>query len=175
MTLTSTFRFHNAFFEASENYYNGVFKDNEIQQLYKNAIDYYTEKWCQNKKPYERSKDMEKKLKKRGQSYEVEMFRLNTKSQKIKNGKQYNKRKLNELLGFILHLSDPIEKIEALSEHIYFNYEFMHAKATLKQLDFVIDTHEKILALKDEIKKYESENDGKMDNDNNLVEMTESK
>ena len=76
----------------------------------------------------------------------------NTKSQKIKSEVDckimYNKRKLNEFLRIIFMLNDGKMKIELLKEHVYFNYEFMHAKAELREMDFVVEAHETILALR---------------------------
>ena len=45
-------------------------------------------------------------------------------------------------------LQDTETKIELLKEHIYFNYDLMHAKAELREIDFVIEMHDLVDALK---------------------------
>jgi hypothetical protein len=78
----------------------------------------------------------------------------NTKPQRIRYHRQlengefifYNQRKLNELPYVICLLNDNFKKIELLKEHIFYNAEFMQAKAELYDLNFVIDIDENVLS-----------------------------
>ena len=168
--------FHRSFIEASQDHCQEYFVKSKINkdELLRNVIDYFTEKWNQVKsdgskgeeKPfmYKKSENhpepefkqikerLEKKFKKTGNADEYLAFR-GTKAQKIKTEKRieesgregkgrmvsYNKRKLNELLNVILMLNDDLVKVDLLKRHVYLNYEFMHAKCELKDLDLIFD------------------------------------
>ena len=147
-------------------------------QLIRNVIDYFTEKWNQKKSDdkegemksfkYERDEELlkdenaakefnkikkylENKFKKTGKDPNEYLAFRNTKSQQIKTEKVieesgrgekrviYYKRKLNNLLNIILMLNDDSLKVNLLKRHVYLNYEFMHAKCQLKDLDFLFD------------------------------------
>ena len=153
------------FTEAAKEYYHANFEPSVLRdRLLMNIIDYFTEKWCEKKsngKPGELKGFVTKKKKlnlkfksiQHGKRIEYLAYR-NTKLQrlrfyrKLENGEFifYNQRKLNELPYVICMLNDNFKKIELLKEHIYYNAEFMQAKAELYDLDFVIDIDENILS-----------------------------
>jgi hypothetical protein len=121
-----------------------------------NIIDYYTEKWNFEAKPFKHSDTIEKKLAVRiGISAIDEKLAAKryTKPQKIKffvgksDKASYNFRKLIELPYTILLLNDKYKQAQLLEELILLNYEFMHAKAATKNIDFVIPIQESIKKL----------------------------
>ena len=121
-------------------------------------IDYFTEKWNE-KRSNGKSGEMKefnyvkKKLnmfKKSGDAG-YKAYR-DTKLQKLctNEGKVINWRKLNEFVNVINLLQDEKMKIKLFKEEIYFNYEFMTAKALSRDMYFVVENHENILSLKDD-------------------------
>ncbi len=111
----------------------------EIDNILFNVIDYYIEKWTSTPKPFKHTEYVQQKL---GlDKPEAEAIRQ-TKPQNIKSidtegNTSYNLRKLNELPHFILKLNNLNKKIHNLIEHVYFDYEFMSAKVSLYDLDFL--------------------------------------
>ena len=158
-----TYRSHKLFTEAAKEYYESNFEPSTLRdRLILNIVDYFTEKWCEtksNEKPGELKGFVTKKKKlnlkfksiQHGKRMEYLAYR-NTKPQRIRYHRQlengefiyYNQRKLNELPYLICMLNDNFKKIELLKEHIFYNAEFMQAKAELYDLNFVIDIDENI-------------------------------
>ena len=135
-------------------------------RLIMNIIDYFTERWCEHKSNgkrgdlkvfFNKKKKLNLNLKfksiQHGKRVEY-MAHRNTKLQRLKFYRQlengefvyYNERKLNELPYAICMLNDNFNKIELLKEYVYYNAEFMQAKAELHDLDFVVDIDENILS-----------------------------
>ena len=165
--------FHRTFIESSYEVYNDIFEPSaKRDELLFNIIDYFTEKWNERrsdgtaglKKPFKYSDRVRaKKLERSGLEITDELKEKlsgseayrNTKAQKsvFKYGtnefqlKIYNHRKLNELLPIILKLHNNRNKVEALKHFIYFDYQFMHSKAELGKMDFIINTHDEIARL----------------------------
>ena len=129
--------FHRRFFEVVNSLYKDKLKAEELDAIILNVIDYYVETWNKKPKPFIYTEYVRKKL---GlDSPNSEAFRF-TKQQKIENtssdgNKNYNKRKLNEFPKFIISLNNIDLKIEFLANHIYFDYNFMHAKALFNDID----------------------------------------
>ena len=163
--------FHRSFIEASQEYYPNLFtRSKEKDNLLLNVIDYFTERWngvknAGGKEGQPKSFKYDKrdnlnykeikhylscKFNKTSKEDEYEAFRL-TKSQKIKSGGIFNKRKLNELLNVIMMLSDDGVKVDLLKRHVYLDYRFMHAKCELKDLDFIIEIDAKIIEMRDKL------------------------
>lgn len=152
-------RFHRAFFEASKEHYSELFQEsNERDKLLMNIIDYYTEKWNYEAKPYDHNEKITKKLIERnGFDYvknEKRVVKRYTRSQKIeyltKIGNNqykvsYNLRKLNDLPYYIELLHDKLKVINLLTEYCLLNYEFMHAKACIKKMNFVFELNNELL------------------------------
>lgn len=126
--------FHRAFNEAAhEHCHNLLIKSNERDELLRNIIDYFTEKWREQAKQY---KWLDNETK-----YAIRYTKSQELKVKFEKSIVYNKRKLNELLNMILLLNDYEFKIDCLIEYIYFNYEFMHCKAELNDLQFIFNIH----------------------------------
>lgn len=111
--------------------------------ILRNIIDYYRETWNKTEKPYYHSKEMCQKLKISTSDYSL--AKRNTKSQKMKiqlsNGDiEINKRKAHKLVQIVFLVKDKLLKLFLLQKLIYFNYEFMHANAILKNMSFTLDT-----------------------------------
>lgn len=114
-----------------------------------NVIDYYTEKWNKKSKPFIYSDHVVKKL---GLQSNQSEEKRNTKSQTIEyltnDGKiNYNKRKLAEFPNFIFKLNDIHLKLSYLSDHVYFDYSFVNAKASLEEMDFLKDARDHVWSL----------------------------
>ena len=153
--------FHRAFIEASHEYLESkpYFKKSK-DSILMNVFDYFNEKWNETKSSGEKGEKKEFEYSKtKLHKFEVKpnekssqyLAYRNTRPQKIKSESNiFNKRKLNELVNVIMMLENREEKIKLLKEFVYFNCEFMTAKAELHQIDFVIETHKKIEDLNDE-------------------------
>jgi len=134
--------YHRKFIEISNEIYITNLKQNEKDDIIMNLIDYFTEKWNIEEKPfvYRDYKEPEYLF--------VNKEKRNTKEQTIKklinNKLVYNKRKLNELPGLIIKLSNSNEKFNLLNIEIYSNYEFMQAKAHFKDFHFLIESNKQI-------------------------------
>jgi hypothetical protein len=170
--LFNYLRFHRSFIEASQEYYKSMFEPSaEKDELLMNVIDYFTEKWNEQKsdgrsgeKKQFRYKNIEFvnktlngfKTGKDQKEYEYLDYR-NAKTHKLrkeimKNGKTeiiHNKRKLSEFINLINMLDSDDKKVELFKKHVYFNSEFMTSKAELREMIFVVSMHEEILKLND--------------------------
>ena len=160
--------FHRTFIEAANEYYNRLLsRSDEKDLILCNIIDYFTEKW--NRVRSDGTKGASKDFTytrfglhefdpkpNRTNDTEYTAYRW-TKSQKLiyestsndgASVMHYNKRKLYRLFDLILMLNNDFTKVELLLKHVYLDYGFIYARAKLRDLDFVIDTHEVISNLK---------------------------
>lgn len=145
--------FHRRFFEVIDSMYKSNLSTLEYDQIIQNVIDYYTEKWNQTPKPFVYSEHVKNKM---GlESADSAAIRF-TKPQNIEyvssDGRvRFNERKISELPFFISKLNDKNLKIEYLIDYVYFNFEFMLAKASLRQLDFLKHTGHRIWSIYNEL------------------------
>lgn len=119
--------FHSSFYKIAKQYYSELFNFSETKdRLLQNIIDYFDEKWST-----------------------VRFTKIQTMKSRseITNEVIYNKRKMNELLNIILLLDNYKLKIDYLRDYIYFNYQFMHCKAELGDLQFILETNEHLIDL----------------------------
>lgn len=139
--------FHRTFYEAAKDYYGDLLNKSEIRdELLQNIIDYFNETWKENPKEYKFNG--EKKLAIRF----TKSQKMKIESSKNKGLIIHNKRKLNELLNIVMMFNDYKKKIDYLIDLIYFNYQFIHSKAELKDLDFIHEAHNQIELICDDLK-----------------------
>ena len=139
---------HQIWIDTAQELYLDLFRPSELRDsLLMNIIDYFIEKWNKTPKPYRHSID--------GASREISSVRL-TKPQimesevTINNAKviYFNRRKLDELYGIIQHINDYKLKLFALKHFVYFDYDFVHAKASRNEMQFFVDVYDEIKSLK---------------------------
>lgn len=137
---------HQSFSDVAKEYYKNLFSDPDKHDvLLQNIIDYFTEAWRVTPKEYLFNgvkKSAPRYTKKQNLKHKLELFNYDL---------LFNERKLNELLSIILLFNNNKTKIKHLTELIYLNYEFMHCKAELGDLDFIHKMHEYIGKLNDQI------------------------
>ena len=120
--------YHRAFIEASNEYLKDYLTNEKYDKLIKNVIDYYTEKWNVQKKPFSfKKKSKLLYLKIQFPDYfeingeiEFKSFR-DTASQVLEINGRFNKRKLNEFIFLIEKLKDENLRFEIMKEHFYNN------------------------------------------------------
>lgn len=157
--------FHVSFIKAAHEYYNELFQFCDTRdKLLQNIIDYFNEEWMIKQKNYLFNNEF------KCASRATQSQKLKFKAKKT-NNIVYNKRKLNELLNVILLLNDNNLKVKYMIDYVYLNYQFMHCKAELNDLYFIIDTHPYILNLYENLVK-ETHNDELNKNIRSLVEIS---
>ena len=151
--VTVVFWFHKAFIEASQEYYSTLFQKSETKdKILMNVINYFTEKWNKEKGQMKEFSFCNKILNNfdKNLTNGNYMAYRNTKPQEMRvncenGGIIYNHRKLNEFVNVIKMLQDKEKKIELLKDHVYFDHEFMVAKAELHEMSFVTNMHANVV------------------------------
>ena len=128
--------YHRKFIEVSHEVYIKPLRPAEKNEILLNVIDYYTEKWNKEEKPFV-FQDMKEPdylfVGKEVRNTRQQLIRKQLDKQTI----WYNKRKLLMLPMLILELSDLNIKFKLLTEEVYFNFGFMQAKAVLNDFEFL--------------------------------------
>lgn len=138
--------FNVSFINTSKQYYSDIFERSEKRDsILMNIIAYYNEEWRVKPKEY----NFNGKLKSA-----VRYTKLQTMKFKaiIAEDYEFNRRKLNELVGLILMLNNEKLNIDYLMDLIYLNYEFVCCKAQLNELKFLFNVHEHLIGLYNTIK-----------------------
>jgi hypothetical protein len=118
--------YHRRFIEVANAFYISKMNTGERERIFSNVVDFFNETWKYKPKPYKYNEYIAKKMNLNSeQAEEIRNTSVQSTAFTENDGKvRYNKRKINELPGFIASLTSNLA-MSLACEHVYFNYRFL--------------------------------------------------